>query len=121
MTEAQLFGVRAAAKMLNMSEYMVRHWTRKGELHHERVDGGVAIVYRLDEIQRFAEMIKGLTKVDAAEMLGVSPGAVGMYVHRGELPARKALGELRFDEADVRKFAEERGIQILVVEERKSA
>ncbi len=121
MTEAQLFGVRAAAQMLNMSEYMVRHWTRKGELQHERVAGGTAIVYSLDELERFRSMISGLTSQEVGDMLGVSAGAVGMYVHRGQLSARKALGELRFDLADVQKFADERGIQLRPLEERKSA
>lgn len=120
MSEAQLFGVKTAAKMLNMSEYMVRHWTRKGELQHERVDGGTAIVYRLAEIERFRTMISGLTSQEVGELLGVSAGAVGMYVYRQELPARKALGELRFDFAEVEKFAAERGIQLREPEARKA-
>lgn len=116
-----MLGVKGAAEELNMSEYMVRHWTRKGELRHERVEGGTAIVYRSEEIERFREMISGLSSHDVGALLGVSSNAVGMYVQRGQLTARKALGELRFDLVDVQKFAEERGIQIHVTEERKTA
>lgn len=121
MSEAQLFGVKTAAKMLNMSEYMVRHWTRKGELQHERVDGGTAIVYRMSELERFRAMISGLTSQEVGELLGVSDGAVRQYVVRGEISARKALGELRFDLAEVQKFASERGIQLREPEARKAS
>ena len=121
MNEDTLYNVDKAAKLLGMSPYMVRHWTRKGELHHERVEGGRNIVFRVSEVNRFRDMISGLVVHDVAAMLGVSADAVRAYVTAGKLPARKALGELRFDLVDVQKFAEERGIQLHLSEERKSA
>lgn len=112
MSEEPLYSVRTAAKLLGMSEYMVRHWTRKGELHHVRVDGGPAILFERQELDRFGEMISGLTVHEVAAMLGLTGDAVRAYSYRGQLAARKALGELRFDHTEVLRFAAEHGFVV---------
>lgn len=121
MADDVMYGVKQAAKVLGMSEPMVRHYTRKGALKCQRVVGGSAIVFTQAQIDEFAAEIAGLGTVEVAGLCGVTPATVAGWVARGELLARKAvINELRFDLADVQKFAAERGILLREPEARKA-
>lgn len=117
-----MYGVKEASKVLGISQPMVRYYARKGALKCQRVIGGTGVVFLKEHIDEFLADISGLTTMDVAVMCGVTPAVVGNWVNREQLPARRCvINEWRFTEADVRKFAEERGIQIQPLDVRKTA
>lgn len=121
MADDVMYGVKQASKILGMSEPMVRHFTRRGALKCQRVVGGSAIVFTQAQIDEFASEIAGLSKVEVAELCGVTPATVAGWVTSGKIAARMAvINELRFDLADVQKFAAERGILLREPEARKA-
>ncbi len=122
MSDEPMYSVREASIMLGLSPQMVRYYTRKGALKCQRIIGGSAIIYTKEHLDVFLADLSGLSTVEVAAMCGVTPAVVASWVHRSMLPVRMSvINELRFDEADVRKFATERGIQLHALEERKSA
>jgi excisionase family DNA binding protein len=115
--ERDFLPVGKAAELLGVSGSSLRAWANTGELPVYRTPGGQRRFRRADLVA-FAETtaVGELTVAQAAEVLGVSAGAVRTWANDGLIPAQRTPGgERRFRRADLVAFAETTAVGELTV------